>query len=114
MTLFMAIIISHMWESAFRNAQAIERAGEMTISIDAEGIHARSSISASTTPWHMIAALRRDRHNLYFIVDTPKASLMLAFVIPRRVFSNQLETESFMEQARDYWNEQNEQHVTIS
>jgi hypothetical protein len=111
--LVFAFIIFRVWQNISKSAQAAQKRGVNTITISPENLRQRNEQVDSTTSWRVIKAIRQDKHNFYFHVDTPGSSVFMAFLLPRHAFASPEEAESFIERARGYWHEQKEQIATV-
>jgi hypothetical protein len=100
-----------LWRNASKGAQVARKRGMNIVSISSEGIRQRHEMGDSTTSWRAFKAIREDKYNFYFLLDSPGLAMM-AFLIPKRAFASPKEAESFIGQARGYWREQAEQIST--
>src|SRR5258708_38393614 len=95
-----------MWRSASQTTQVVEKRGPSFLKMGEEGIEQKNVLGAAPTSWRASKAIRDDKHNLYFLLEVAGSkAIIMAILIPRRVFASPQEAESFLERARGYWRE---------
>ncbi len=110
--LFLALYVFRLRRSVSKIAKGAGKRGSQIITISSHGVQQQNEMSDSTSSWRAFKAINQDKYNLYFIIDNP-GSIMMAYVIPRRVFATPQEAESFLQLARGYWNEQAGQAIMV-
>jgi membrane protein implicated in regulation of membrane protease activity len=110
--LLIALMAFRMWRNSAKAAQASQKRGAIILNISAEGLRQRNDISDSTTSWKAIKEIQQDKHNFYFVLDSPGTNVLMAFLIPRHVFASSEGAEHFIGRARGYWQEQAGQIAT--
>ena len=69
-----------------------------TISISAEWLSAKTSLSEAKYSWQRVHSVEEDAGNFYVFVSKTHAQ-----IIPRRVFISSPQAQAFMDRARLYW-----------
>lgn len=111
LALFIAVLFRRLHINASKAAQGAKKRGEINLTINAQGVWQRSELGESTTSWRAIKAIKQDKYNFYFILDSPGTHVLIALLIPRRAFTSAQESDRFLEQAQSYWRAQTEQQT---
>jgi membrane protein implicated in regulation of membrane protease activity len=111
--LFITLLFRRVRINASKAAQGAVKRGEIILAISAQGVWQRSELGDSMTSWRAIKAIKQDKYNFYFILDSPGSNVLLALLIPKRAFDGPQEGQRFLEQAQSYWREQSGQTIEV-
>ena len=94
--LFMMIITLISVLYSYRTNQ--EKWGKCKIEVKEEGLFAQSPLAKSEIKWSAVGAIKKKRNVLYMYITK-----QMAYVIPKRAFTNESEFAKFFSIANEFW-----------